>query len=118
MREMGVSAGKDECAVGVWVGGKSDEATKRRSDQGEPHCAVRHGAKICAIGVRVKRGVTLHGLALNVETDLSYFELINPCGLGRRVTSLRGVMAEKTPAMAEVKNVVARRLIEALGARK
>ncbi|MBP6197139.1 MAG: lipoate--protein ligase, partial [Fermentimonas sp.] len=45
--------------------------------------------KICAIGVRVSRFVTMHGLALNVNTDLSYFDYINPCGFtDRGVTSI------------------------------
>jgi len=46
------------------------------------------GAKIAAIGVAVKRKVTMHGFALNVDPDLSHFELINPCGLGKPVTSM------------------------------
>jgi len=45
--------------------------------------------KICAVGLRSSRYVTMHGLALNVDTDLRYFGLINPCGLvGRGVTSI------------------------------
>src|SRR5687768_15331766 len=65
----GIGACADPTAVGVWT-----------SHNGQP-------GKVCAIGVRVKRGVTLHGLALNVTTDLSYFNLIVPCGLvGRGVT--------------------------------
>ena len=50
------------------------------------------GAKIAAIGVAVKRKVTMHGFALNVEPDLSHFDLINPCGLGMPVTSLARVL--------------------------
>ena len=48
------------------------------------------GAKICAMGVRVSKWVTLHGLALNVHPDLSQFGLIVPCGLlDRPVTSMK-----------------------------
>ena len=55
-------------------------------------------AKVCAIGVRIRRGVSLHGLALNVDTDLSYFNLIVPCGLaGRQVTSLRRLLGRRRP---------------------
>jgi lipoate-protein ligase B len=46
------------------------------------------GAKVAAIGVAIKRKVTLHGFALNVDPDLAAFDLINPCGLGRPVTSI------------------------------
>lgn len=59
--------------TGVWL--DADDPQKAR--------------KICAIGVRAKRWVTMHGFALNVNTDLSYFDLIVPCGItDRAVTSL------------------------------
>jgi len=45
--------------------------------------------KIASIGIAVKRWITFHGFALNVTTDLSYFKLINPCGLSRPVTSIQ-----------------------------
>jgi len=46
--------------------------------------------KICAMGVRASRWVTMHGLALNVNTDLSYFDHIIPCGIqGKGVTSMK-----------------------------
>lgn len=69
----GVEACRDTDATGVWV----------LDPSGGPE------AKVCAMGVRVRRWVTLHGLALNITTDLSHFAHIVPCGLaGRPVTSL------------------------------
>ena len=93
----GVPGSTDPGAVGVWTGGGS--------------CASE---KVCAIGVRIRRGVTMHGLALNVTTDLNYFRLIVPCGLtDRPVTSLRKLLGDSAPAMPQVKA----KLIELLAAR-
>jgi lipoate-protein ligase B len=90
---LGVPATKDPDAVGVWAG------------QG----------KICAIGVRIRRGVTLHGLALNVETDLSFFDLIVPCGIaGGAVTSLRRTLGDATPLMGRVRELLAAHLLKLL----
>src|SRR3954468_24742830 len=76
LRELGVAAQKDACAIGVWVPDASGRLVK-----------------ICALGVRIRRGVSIHGIALNVETNLDYFKLIVPCGLtDRSVTSLRRVL--------------------------
>lgn len=70
-------------------------------------------AKIAAIGVRVSRGVTTHGFALNVNTDLRYFDDIVPCGLpGVGVTSmreLRGEAIEMDAVMRTVSDAFARR---------
>lgn len=62
-------------------------------------------AKVAAVGVRVRRGITMHGLALNVEPDLSFFELIIPCGLERPVTSLHRLLGSRAPSMEAVKAV-------------
>lgn len=59
--------------------------------------------KIAAVGVHVRRWVTLHGVAINITPDLSPFDLINPCGLvGMRVTSVQ-LETGVAPAMADVK---------------
>ncbi|MDC0584578.1 lipoyl(octanoyl) transferase LipB [Bacteroidales bacterium] len=70
--EYGLKGDRLEGATGVWL------------DTGTPH--VR---KICAIGVKASRFVTMHGFALNVNTDLKYFSYINPCGfIDKGVTSM------------------------------
>jgi len=63
-------------------------------------------AKICALGVRIKRGISLHGIALNLNTDLNYFNLINPCGLNRPVTSLSQIMGDQSPSMTDLKTFI------------
>ncbi len=93
----GLLAATDPKAVGVWV-----------NDAGQQ-------AKICAIGVRIRKGVSLHGLALNVSTDLDLFDLIVPCGLqGRTVTSLSRLLGEHAPSVSEVRTSLTQRLLAAL----
>ena len=71
-------------------------------------------AKICALGVRIRRGVSLHGIALNVTTDLAYFKLIVSCGLpGRAVTSIKELLGDATPAISVVKQKLADQFIAA-----
>jgi len=74
LARFGIDAARSAGRPGVWVG----------------------DAKIAAIGVRVSRGVTTHGFALNVNTDLAYFQHIVPCGLAdASVTSMRQLAGEE-----------------------
>ncbi len=93
----GVVAGRVGKAAGVWI------------DGGKPSAR-----KICAVGVRCSRYVTMHGLALNVNTDLRYFAHIHPCGFtDKGVTSLRQELGREVP-MQEVKHRLLRELLERL----
>ena len=73
LKEFGIKGERVEGATGVWIG--KDTKSER---------------KICAIGVKISRSVTMHGLALNVNTDLDAFSAINPCGfINKGVTSMQ-----------------------------
>lgn len=92
----GVPADREPGATGVWV---------PRADA--------PAAKLCAMGVRVRRWVSMHGLALNVSTNLDHFNLIIPCGLaGRSVTSLAHELGPRCPSFSDVRD----RLVEILAA--
>lgn len=68
-------------------------------------------AKIAAVGVAIKRKVTMHGFALNVAPDLDHFAVINPCGLGKPVTSMARVLGRPVP-LTEAQPSVAQSLGE------
>jgi len=108
LAEFAIEAWKDETAIGVWVAEGSGVRV-----QGSGNALETAGAKICALGVRIKRGVSLHGIALNLSTDLALFSLINPCGLSRPVTSMRRILGDGTPPMAELKQSFARKFLAA-----
>jgi lipoyl(octanoyl) transferase len=77
-----------------------------RDDQGD--------RKIAAIGIRVARGVTMHGFALNVDPDLNYFERIIPCGIAdAQVTSMSKELGRKITT-EEVEPILERHIFEAL----
>jgi lipoyl(octanoyl) transferase len=91
----GVQAGRICGLTGVWCGA----AQPGCSSEGTPCAAPRPEAKIAAIGIHVARGVTSHGFAFNVTTDLRDFSLINPCGItDRPVTSLQQELARESAA--------------------
>jgi len=70
----GIEGRRDPLNRGVWVGEE----------------------KIASVGVAIKRRVSLHGIALNYETDLKYFDLINPCGLKeKKMTSMAKILGKK-----------------------
>ena len=90
--EYGIKGGRSKGETGVWI--DEDIPGKER--------------KICAIGVRCSRWITMHGFAVNINTDLSYFDNIIPCGIkGKQVTSLKRELGYELD-YAEVKEKIKR----------
>lgn len=87
LADYGLKAERSKGETGVWL------------DVGTPFAR-----KICALGVRASRWVTMHGFALNVNADLGYFDMMIPCGIkGKAVTSLNVELGKKEVDMNEVK---------------
>ncbi|MCL4342499.1 MAG: lipoyl(octanoyl) transferase LipB [Candidatus Thermoplasmatota archaeon] len=76
------------------------------------------GRKLCSYGVSVQKGVTGHGLSLNVRTDMSYFDKINPCGFGSEVMGRAVDLSEHIPAERILASELARLIAEGLGIEK
>ena len=90
LKEYGIEAGRSPGETGVWL----DTGIKGKE------------RKICAMGIRCSRWITMHGFALNVNTELDYFSGIVPCGIqGKQVTSLKKELGHDVP-MEEVKSKV------------
>jgi len=82
LADFGISAGRIDGLTGVWV----------------DHIKQERPRKICAMGIKCSRWVSMHGLALNVNTDLSYFDFIVPCGIvGKEVTSIQKELGKAVP---------------------
>lgn len=90
LKEFNIYANRVDGYPGVWVGGK----------------------KIASIGLALKWWITFHGFALNVNTDLNYFKLINPCGLDPDVmTSMEKILRSKVD-MDAVKKIIVKNMVE------
>ena len=95
LNEYGVFCGRSRGETGVWV------------DAGK-----KNARKICALGVRTSRWVTMHGFALNVNTDLDYFNNIIPCGISnKKVTSIKNEL-DKQFRLEDVKKKLKYHLIQ------
>lgn len=95
LSEFGVETGRIDGLTGVWTLPQKNNPSK----------------KICAMGVRCSRWVTMHGLALNINPDLSYFNNIVPCGISdKAVTSMQAELNQEV-SISEVKKVLLEKLI-------
>ena len=87
LNDFGIRAGRDKSHRGVWVAGQ----------------------EMAAIGLRVKKWVTMHGFALNINADLEPFSLINPCGFSdREATSMATVLSQEVPMTAVTEKLLLR----------
>ena len=100
LMEFNIDAKRSPGETGVWI----------NTDTSFPE-------KICAMGVRASRWVTMHGLALNINTDLSYFNKIIPCGIeGKGITSMQKVLNKKI-SIEKVKSAIKSHFEEIFDAR-
>lgn len=100
LAEYGIGAGRSAGETGVWI--NADVKGKER--------------KICAMGVRCSRWITMHGFALNVNTDLSYFNHIIPCGIqNKKVTSIKEELGREIP-VDEVKEKLKKNFVKVFNA--
>jgi lipoate-protein ligase B len=85
LRDFSIDADRDKVHPGVWV----------------------NGDEIAAIGLSVKKWVSMHGFALNVNTDLKYFSLIHPCGFSDRgATSMSRILGRNIPTEGVIKRII------------
>ena len=99
VREFGVSAGRIPGLTGVWINHNEKESAR----------------KICALGVKTSRWVTMHGFALNVNTDLNYFSHIVPCGIDdKEVTSLQKELGQAVDLSA-VEEILKNKIADLFG---
>lgn len=98
LKEFGIEAGRLQGATGVWLDSDTSKARK-----------------ICAIGVKASRFITMHGFALNVNTNLEYFNHINPCGfIDKGVTSMEKELGERQN-FERVKDVLKKKMEQVFG---
>lgn len=98
LSEYGIKSGRVDGLTGVWIDGDTDQARK-----------------ICAMGVKSSRWVTMHGIGFNVNSDLTYFSHIIPCGIDdKAVTSMEHELG-KPIDLNEVSQVLKRKLAEQFG---
>lgn len=99
LAEYGVEAGRIDGLTGVWI----------------DHLEQKNPRKICAMGVKSSRWVTMHGFAFNVNVDTSYFGYIIPCGIDDKAVTSLHLELGRAVDMAEVKNKIKKHLIHIFG---
>jgi lipoyl(octanoyl) transferase len=96
LKDYGITAGRIEGMTGVWL----------------DHIAKRNARKICAIGVKTSRWVTMHGFAFNVNANLDYFKNIIPCGISDKAVTSLDIELKRPVDMNEVADKVKKHLAD------
>jgi lipoyl(octanoyl) transferase len=96
LKDYGITAGRIEGMTGVWL----------------DHIAKRNARKICAIGVKTSRWVTMHGFAFNVNANLDYFKNIIPCGISDKAVTSLDIELNRPVDMNEVADKVKNHLAD------
>jgi len=99
LKQFGIQAGRYPGYTGVWLEPENDD----------------HARKICAMGVRTSRWVTMHGLALNVTTDLQWFNLIVPCGIEDKAVASMHLELGNDVEISDVESVLKTTLASQFG---
>ena len=90
LNDFSIQAERSSGETGVWLDVNTSKARK-----------------ICAMGIRASRWVTMHGFALNVDPDMRFFDMMVPCGIqGKAVTSMKQELQDNCPTHSEVKDVL------------
>jgi lipoyl(octanoyl) transferase len=125
--EFGVEATRVEGRSGVWLRGSAGRPAEGPADAaggggpGRGAADRKVGAadrKVGAIGIRIARGVTMHGFALNCDCDLSWFDRIVPCGISDATVTTLSAEAARPITVAAVLDMIQPHLAETLGARR
>lgn len=98
LKEFSVESGRIDGLTGVWIDIHNEKARK-----------------ICALGVKTSRWVTLHGLAFNVNTDLSYFNYIVPCGINDKAVTSMEIELKQKQNLSEVKKILEKNIFMLFG---
>lgn len=96
LKDYGIASGRIDGLTGVWI----------------DHEAQQNPRKICALGVKSSRWVTMHGFALNVNTDLSYFQNIVPCGISDKAVTSMALELGAEQDIAAVEQVLLKYLVQ------
>ena len=109
LEDFGIKADRIKNMTGVWVHPVRNRSPKGDRTEMPKAIPISNGAskKIASIGIGVSKWVTYHGFALNIEPNMKHFAMINPCGLGKGITSMKEQLNGRCPSKDKIKEKIA-----------